>query len=161
MSKHLAARIVLAVLMTSCGPSFADGNCPAGYYESSGGGVSGCIAYPTASGQPPDPGPQWGTRWGAIAAGDGAFGAANQVKSKRKAQSEALKQCRAKGGQKCKVSIAFDNQCGAIAWGDEFYATAGESTLESASKKALEFCGKNTKNCEIFYSACSYPERLR
>jgi hypothetical protein len=145
-----------------CGPSFADGNCPSGYYESSGGGVSGCIAYPTASGQPPDPGPQWSTRWGAIAvAGGGVVGTSNQRPSKRKAESEALKQCKAKGGQTCKISLAFRNQCAAIAWGDAAYTSIGSPTLEDASKKAMQGCREDTQNCEVYYSACSYPERIR
>jgi hypothetical protein len=161
MSKHPAIRVALAALIAFCGPSFANGNCPAGYYESSGGGVSGCIAYPTASGQPPDPGPQWSTRWGAIATANGAFGTANNLSSARKAEKAALKQCKANGGKDCRVTLSFGNQCAALAWGSTVNSTKPAGDLSQAEANAMASCNAATQNCKVFYSACSYPQRIR
>jgi hypothetical protein len=141
--------------------AIANGNCPAGYYESSGGGVSGCIAYPTASGQPPDPGPQWSTRWGAIATATGTFGTANNLSSKRKAQKEAMKRCKAQGGKDCSVLLSFYNQCGALVGGDTRTLAYGDAELAKAESGAMANCSAATQNCKLYYSACSYPERIR
>jgi hypothetical protein len=138
----------------------ADGNCPPGYYEVGGGGASGCIAYPNASGSIPDPGPAWSTRWGAIATADGVFGVAHHASTAKKAERLAMKQCKAKGGKNCRVNLSFANQCAALAWGSGFNIAKPAGDREQAESSALAQCRAKANSCEVFYSGCNYPERI-
>ncbi len=111
-------------------------------------------------------GPQWATRWGAIAmdptASSGGVGVASDMKTQRAAEKAAIKQCRSKGGSKqCRLQVAYDNQCGVIAWGDSYYTTANAETLDHAAEIGLKACSEKTGNCKIYYSNCSYPVRIR
>lgn len=113
---------------------------------------------------PPDvPSPQWQTRWGAVAAGSGGFGASVNMPSKRKATKEALRSCKKSGGgDKCVVMVSYYNQCAAVAWGDGSYsASARAGRIELAQQLALKACGEQTSGCKVFYSECSYPARIR
>ena len=110
---------------------------------------------------PPDPGPGWATRWGAIAVTDGAFGTSSGQRSKRAAKKLAMQECKAKGGSKCAVKMFFYNQCAALAWGDARYVAYRTSHLDEAETNAVEDCNRQTANCKIFYSSCSYAERIR
>jgi hypothetical protein len=86
--------------------------------------------------------------------------------SKRKAEKEALRDCQARGGPNCKVILAFTNQCGAIASGNNpnggFVITgAGGVNATVAKHLALEECGEVSSNCTIFLSECSYAEQVQ
>jgi hypothetical protein len=165
MRLHVFVKCVIAaVIYGACVNATAEGNCPPGYYQTGGRDFVGCAPLPGAAGAvAPDPGPSWSTRWGAIATDgkSGIFAGISASTSKRKAEKDALKQCRANGGKQCKISLAFNNQCAAIAWGDSAYSTVSSPTVEEASQKAIARCHGNTQNCEIYYSACSYPQRIR
>jgi Domain of unknown function (DUF4189) len=143
----------------------ANAQCRMGSGPDFGDGIPYCSQpAPTAYVEPS--GPQWATRWGAIAidpnASKGGVGVASDMKSQRAAEKAAMKQCRNKGGGKtCRVQTAYDNQCGVIAWGDTYYSTANGDTIDSASELGLRECGKETSNCRIYYSNCSYPVRIR
>lgn len=83
---------VLSLCLFTCTVS-AEGNCPNGYYPIGGGnsGWQGCAPMSTGdAGNPPDPGPQWATRWGAIAVdGDkGSFGGVEGQRSKGAAKKD-------------------------------------------------------------------------
>jgi Domain of unknown function (DUF4189) len=158
------AFVSLIGLTLASGYVHAEGNCPKGYYPYNATGAQvACAPIPGYGGSnaPSDPGPQWQTRWGAIATTNGAFGAANDMPSKRKATREALKSCRANGGQKCTVKMTFYNQCGALAWGDAGNTTFNSPELKDAEESAVKGCNEHTRNCRVFYSACSYPARVR
>ena len=113
--------------------------------------------------QPLVPEPRWATRWGAIAIDDtnSGVGTAVGMRSKRKAEKAAMQECQAKGGDGCRIDLAYFNQCGVIAWGDTHYVTAGSATISEASELALNDCEKTSSNCRIYYADCSYAERVQ
>ncbi|WP_425606010.1 DUF4189 domain-containing protein [Lysobacter firmicutimachus] len=157
--------LVAAVLLGCMGGAYAQ--CPAGIPN-----TPGCIP-PDGPGwrhnmpaqQPaPQTAPrpkQWSSRWGAIAVDDSnsSVGTSVQAASKRGAEQEAMAVCGRAGGNGCRIVLAYQNQCGVLAWGYDYYATArGPSVLE-ASKIAISECSKSTKDCKISYSDCSLPVR--
>lgn len=109
------------------------------------------------------PSPRWASRWGAIAIDETNSGVGTSVamSSKRKAEKAAMRDCQAQGGNGCKISIAYHDQCAAIAWGDVQASVLSAGTVEEAANVALEDCEKHTDNCRIYYSDCSYPERIQ
>jgi hypothetical protein len=144
------------------------GTCPQGYYPVNTPGVMGCAPIPgsgsdRSSSAPRDPGPQWQTRWLSVVFGNNGFGAAVDMPSKRKAENAALAQCRAMGGTACYVNMTTYNQCIAVARGGHTAPSAGAHDQETAESLAIRECMKDAKNanCEIYYSACSYPVRIR
>lgn len=97
-----------------------------------------------------------------------ATGVADTRKSKRDATSAATKECERLGGKKCKLRIAYYNQCVAMAdpTVESRKRTPGQSTanaeetLKLAKSKALqrfEAYGSG-QDCTIVYSACSMSE---
>jgi Domain of unknown function (DUF4189) len=155
--------LALVVLCTSSMKTLAEGNCPPGYYQTPSRDFVGCAPLPGyGSTTPPDPGPSWSSRWSAIAtASGGILGVAENSSSRRKAEKAAMKQCKAKKGQDCSISLSFGNQCGALAWGDTLSYSIAAVELAAAEVQALQNCSKRTQNCRVFYSACSYPQRIR
>jgi Domain of unknown function (DUF4189) len=155
--------LVLGLLLAS-GHANAEGNCPEGYYPYNATGVQvACAPIPGygGSGEPADPGPSWQTRWGAIATADGAFGTSNDMTSKRRAERQAVADCKKKGGNRCKVKIAFYNQCAALAWGETAGMTFRSPEIADAEQSALKQCSAQSKDCKIYYSGCSYPKQVR
>jgi hypothetical protein len=145
----------------------AEGNCPSGYYPVGGGnaGWSGCAPTNSGSsgGEPANPGAYWETRWGAIAVdnGVGTYGGIEGLNSKRTAQKAAIAECKKFGGKKCKISIAYYNQCGVLASGDTYSITARGPEINETTERAVNACSKKTQNCKPYYAGCSYPERVR
>lgn len=140
------------------------GTCPPGYYPVNSPGIMGCAPIPGGSSQPPDTGPSWVTTWGAIAAdGDKQIVASSfNHGSKRRAESSAIKECRAKGGsKKCKTWVSFYNQCGALAAGDSQAVAFRAPTVDDASRGAMKDCSALTLNCKIIQTVCSYPVRVQ
>lgn len=110
---------------------------------------------------------RWEKRWGAIAYDSvtGKLGAVTDMTSKRKAVNGALSQCKSKGGQDCKVSLNYYNQCAALAWGEGdggiFRASSGPD-LEEVKTRALANCENSSGGaCEIFYTGCSKAELVQ
>lgn len=157
------------LLLFATWDAWAEGNCPQGYYPVGGGngGWAGCAPIPGAGGgqstAPPDTGPQWAKRWGAIAYDSvaGSLGGADGMMSKRKADKAALSTCKKKGGKSCKVIASYYNQCGAMAWGNGFFAAWRAPEREQAESNAINECSQGTGQCQVFYSGCSYPVRVR
>lgn len=147
----------------------AENGCPAGYepWKIPIESMSDCMAIPDY-GQPAEGAsavPAWASRWGAIAIGSttsgGGVGTATGKKSRRKAESIAIKTCRdTGGGSECEV-FSYHDQCAVIAWGTDSYTIQSAQSIDLASRIALKKCSESTKNCRIFYSACSLPERIR
>jgi hypothetical protein len=137
--------------------------CPPGSVPIGGGnaGWVGCSPVPGST-VAPNPGPAWSTRWGAIATANGGIvGVAEHSSSRKKAEKAAMKQCKAKRGRDCSISLSFGNQCGALAWGDTALYSTASGERASAETLALQKCSEHTQSCKVFYSACSYPERIR
>lgn len=148
----------------------AEGGCPEGLYPTGGGngGWTSCAPIPGYGngGQGQSNGPPaetWARRWGAIAADDnvGRLGGIEGFSSKRKAEKAAIKECQKNGGSKCRVTVAYDNQCGALAWGDTYGTSANGPDRNDTMKNAVASCAKQTTNCKIYYVGCSPPVRVR
>lgn len=158
--------LLIGVLLLSPALSFAEGGtCPPGYYPHNIPGVMGCAPIPGYGGgaRPVDPGPQWETRWGTVAIDheNGAFGSAEAASTPRQAKRRAKAACKAQGGRNCRVGEPYFNQCIAVAWGDAWISTYSAETVARASLLAVEDCSLHTGDCQIFYSACSLPVRVR
>ncbi len=140
------------------------GSCPDGYFPIGGQGVQGCAPIPgEPNSPPPPPGPQWATRWGAIAydSKTGGLGGVEGLSSKRKAGKAATASCKKSGGRSCKVISSYYNQCGAIAWGNDHFVTWRGPLRSEIEQRAVSDCNQKGGDCKIFYSGCSYPERVR
>jgi hypothetical protein len=160
---------LLLVLMLCSGLVNAEGRCPPGYAPSNNPDFVGCAPIyqsgydsgysPASSPKPPDPGPRWKFRWGAIVVDGkkGIFGGADGFERPDHAQKAAVKDCRKHGGKDCKLLIEYYNQCGALVWGDNKYAGYTGPEPDSVGKRAVESCNKETSNCRIYYMGCSYP----
>lgn len=110
--------------------------------------------------------PIWLSRWGAIAidpkVATGGVGFARGMESRQAAEKAALRDCRTDGGgSTCRVEVFYDNQCGVLAWGDEYYTTANSESLEDASQLAISACAQHTEHCKVVYSDCEVPVRVR
>ena len=161
--------LLLLWLVTLAGVVRAEGRCPDGYFPIGGGsaGWEGCapmgsMAEEGVASQPREP--QWATRWGAIAVGGGGgFGAAADMTSKRKAEKQAVAQCKATAADKsakCTV-LAYYNQCAVYVWGSSGGGEiVSEVNISKASSVAMETCSKKASDCKIYYSNGSYAERI-
>jgi Domain of unknown function (DUF4189) len=143
----------------------AEANCPDGYFPIGDQAVQGCAPIPTqgGGGMPPDPGPFWAKRYGAMVIDlmAGKYAGVDGYSSLRRAERAALSRCKSSGGKKCKVFGTYSNQWGALAWGDSFTQAYRAPTLEEATGAAVRLCSEKTTNCGVFFSGCSYPERVR
>ena len=155
--------IVFLLAWASCPSLGYAQSCPHGYMPlgGQGAGWTGCAPINASNIDPPDPGPQWASRWGAVATSADGFGASQDQRSKREAKKAALKSCKENGASKCKVVQYFLNQCAALAWGETFGTNYRAGTKEDAEKMALERCSSRTGDCRIFFSGCSYPQRVQ
>jgi hypothetical protein len=111
-------------------------------------------------------GPQWSSRWGAIAidptVSQGGLGVVSDMRSERSAEKAAIKQCQKSGGTKqCRIKLSYDNQCAVIVWGDNYFSTANAQTVNEAFELAFAQCSERTSNCKLYYSNCTYPVRIR
>ena len=102
----------------------------------------------------------WENRFGAIAVDyeQGKSGIAESKKSARIARNEALKLC---GTKNCKVVARTRNGCLAAAYGGGGITYGGGVTMDIASEEAMSKCQADGSKCEIHYSGCSLPVRVR
>ena len=109
-------------------------------------------------------GPEWETRWGAIARGKaGGWGAVSDMLSEKSAVNAALKQCKATATTKeanCKVSITYYNQCGVYVWGSSGGVASSAVDIPTASERALALCRETSSDCEVLYSNCNYGKQI-
>ena len=156
-------RCIFSLALLTLGQLSAAQTFPHGYMPLGGqqAGCTGCAPMASPNQDPVDPGPEWASRWGAIATTNGAYGFASDKSSQRLAKKAALKECKSSGGKKCSIQMVFYNQCAALAWGYTSNAASRASQLSEAESDALLACGKNTGNCQIFRSECSYAQRIR
>lgn len=167
---HLKFRLILscAVLLITGDLNAEGGTCPQGYYPVNSPGVMGCAPIPDYGSQdsgdsPYEPTPRWKTQWVSIAFGVNGLGVAPNMPSKRKAEKAALDKCREMGGMDCHINLTTYNQCVAVAGGGHTAPTAGAADLKTAESLVMEDCVKDpaNKECKVYYSACSYPIRVR
>ena len=156
----VVASLLVGMALLFAAPSRAEGRCPPGYVPTGGGsaGWEGCA--PMGGGRDEDPGPQWKTRWGAIATGKGAFGAVENATSKGTAERIAMQRCRASTpGAQCKIKGSYHDQCVALAWGDSGALAFRSPDKADAERMAVDICSQHTTDCQLYYSACSLPVR--
>ena len=157
----VVASPLVGMALLFAAPSRAEGGCPDGYFPIGGGngGWQGCA--PMGGGRDEDPGPQWKSRWGAIATGKGAFGAVENATSKGTAERIAMQRCRASTpGAQCKIKGSYHDQCVALSWGDSGALAFRSPDQADAERMAVASCSKYTTDCQLYYSACSLPVRV-
>ena len=105
----------------------------------------------------------WETRWGAITIDNstGLYGTAEGYASKSAASKAAIDDCKKWGGKSCKVAVAYYNQCGALVSGAKYSSTARGPTVEEALEFAMNDCKARDSTCKLFYSGCSYSQKVR
>lgn len=158
--------ILLACLLTvGSGDLRAEGGCPAGMIPHTGTSTQSCGPIPSGyyGNQGNEPRARWAKRWGAIAADPQApsLGFSTSFPSKKAAEKAALADCRAKGGLKCLVDISYYNQCAALVVGNEKFSTARAATAKEAVALGVKTCEEVSSGCRLFYTDCSYAERVR
>ena len=148
----------------------AEGGCPPGMIPYSGTDISSCGPIPNynqnSDQQQLAPPPRWATRWGSIvidyAKTNVGIGVSTNVETKELAEDIALQDCRAKGGTECKVNLTYHNQCVVVAAGFNYGNAQGAATIREASQLGLKDCrDAGASSCQIYYSACSLPERIQ
>lgn len=152
--------------------SWAEGPCPAGQRMVGQQNVPGaaypiCQPIPGNNSAPPQPRAVWADRWGAITSDSakGKAGVAIGRSSRAEAIDAATQDCAANGGETCQLELAFRNQCAAGAWGPGkggMLSWTSDPHREGAEKRATARCEETSGNtCQIFYSDCSYAEKIQ
>lgn len=169
-----AAQRSLWILLLAAGAAQAEGGCPYGQTPRQMGAVMGCVPGgndPPLQQQQQPVGPRWETRWGAIAIDkaptNAGLGVVTGMASKRRAEKAAMADCEAKGGAGCKVSLAYRNQCAVVVAGyygstQGYSISQGAPTVREAAEIGMRECESDgATGCTLYYSACSYAERVQ
>jgi hypothetical protein len=165
------ARLLLAIaLLCSSFIAHAENGCPSGMIPYSGTDTSSCGPIPPGyyqnnQGQRTPP-IRWISKWGALATdtdtGFGSVGVAANFYSKGEAESEALSDCKARGGVNCKLQNWYSNGCVAMIMGKTGFNVGSKSTLNETIESGMKICkDAGDSNCHVYYSACSLPERAQ
>jgi hypothetical protein len=104
------------------------------------------------------------SRWGAIAISSSTENVGTVVgqDSRHEAEHIALQRCGVQDGiPDCKVKLSYRNACAAYAWGGNRAGMASAPSIEEASLTALVECNKEGKECKVYYTECSLPERIQ
>lgn len=111
----------------------------------------------------PQPTGHWVKTWGAIAPSPkgGVLGTAVGADSKAEAERLALADCKKKGGQLCKVDLAYHNQCAVMVLGDKVFNLSGRASIKEATEAGIARCEKEDTNCRVYYSACTEPRFVK
>lgn len=157
--------LLALVIIQATFSAHAEGGCPPGQYPQQGQGWQTCVPIPGAGqNQAPSILPEhWLDKWQAIATDSqkGALGIAVDKATGDDAEAAAMNDCRAKGGAHCEVQISYRNGCVSMVVGDTLMNTKGARTQKEADSRALSKCGEEDKDCHVFYSACSLPQRIQ
>ena len=164
IARLMALVLMLAPLDYVAAQAPPSGPCPPGAVPIPGQGRCGSPAEASANRSGGSSRPVytevWEDRYGAVAIDYDASknGTVENETSSRRAKNKALKLC---GTPKCKVVMSVRNSCQAAAYGGGgvSYGTAPE--IEKAKKIAKDRCEAYGEPCEIQYSGCSLPVRVR
>jgi len=164
--------IGLALLLS--GVAHAEGNCPDGMYETNPPGTEGPVGCAPIPGynqqqgqqQTPQPPPeQWADHWGAIATDglSGSFGASTNLLTRSSAEQAALTDCQSKkGSQNCKIETWYRNGCAAMVLSDKGHNVTNGATADEAIRAGMKICSAaKDGRCDVYYSACSLPQRVQ
>jgi hypothetical protein len=166
-----ASLFLLCLLMLFSGVTHAEGGCPPGMIPYSGTDTNSCGPIPPGYGGNSAQGPQqmplpaqWEARWGAIATDDatGSFGASTNAFSQMSAESEALAECHLKKQAACRIETSYRNGCAVMTIGDKMHNSNSAATLNETTQIGMKTCvdGGDT-NCHVYYSGCSFPQRVQ
>lgn len=105
----------------------------------------------------------WKSQYAVVVTGKGGVGftAMGPADTRREAEKAAFKACRERGGQDCKLVVAFSNQCAAVAWGEMVRTVGTGPTTQMAESIAMRKCVADTKDCKIYFSDCMAAQRVR
>jgi hypothetical protein len=128
--------------------------------------VPGSPVYQGSNGRAAPQPQAWATRWGAIAhdLNIPTAGVSENEQNKSQAEVNAIRACRNHGGINCHISLVYDNECAAVAQqiGGGGLNSSAAATKEMAERQAIRNCQNFTgAACELKYSACSLPARIR
>jgi hypothetical protein len=169
----IGTALLTVFLLGVSGFAWAEGGCPSGMIPYRGTDISSCGPIPAgyySDSDSDDDVPQsvasparWMTTWGAIAAdaASASLGTVVGMPSEQEARRAALAQCRAKGGEKCEVDLAYHNQCAVMILGSKTYNTASAQTIERATLLGMKTCNADDTNCRVYYSDCSLARRTQ
>lgn len=164
-----AAAVMLLLGLGASGPAQAVQECQPGFVPAHQGRHLVCVAdysLPFWKQQPVElqqnPGEVWEDRYG-IAAYSNAMksylihtGALTEAA----ARQSLLDAC----GPRCEILGTFKNSCAAIGWGAGLAHLKTGHSLQQAQDQALAACRADPSSriaCEVLYSDCSFPTRLR
>ncbi|MGO1070844.1 DUF4189 domain-containing protein [Lysobacter sp. CA199] len=108
--------------------------------------------------------PVWDSRWGAIAMDpdNRTMGAVDSRESKRLARRDAVSECKARGGNKCKVTFTYQDQCVVTIQGRTGANHGHAPEIAPAAQLGMNACMKRgDDDCHVYYEACSLPVRVR
>jgi hypothetical protein len=163
--KILQIALIVGVSLFLISAAYAESGCPPGMIPyRAGTDPNACGPIPTVSGPTMPTGPQWASRWGAIAsdASKGVMGAVDSRSSKREASRLAITECKTRGGLDCKVRFTYHNQCVVTVQGSSGATNSGAATIEEATNIGMRSCAEHgDTDCDIYYKACSLPVRVR
>ena len=102
----------------------------------------------------------WENSFGAVARGygDGLAGVIEGAKSEREARKIALSRCTQ---AKCEIVSLVKNGCQAVASSDDKSGYGRAENEQDAINMALQNCLKLGGQCDIGYSGCSLPVRVK
>ena len=102
----------------------------------------------------------WENRFGALALdpSNGNLFSIEGETSKRRAINAAHKKC---GKKDCIVGINIRNGCIASSWGGGKYFWTGHEDKKAAEDQAMQECRAARDGCELMYSGCSLPVRVK
>lgn len=106
----------------------------------------------------------WESRWGAIATDEphGVLGSVTNMSSRRDAEKAAMEDCKAKGGENCKLETWYSNGCAALILGDNFYNVTAGTSIAQAIEEGMKTCSaKGQTGCHVYFKACSPPAPVR
>ena len=96
-------------------------------------------------------------RFGAIAyaPASGITGWGNDYSNRSGAEDRAMRECRSRGGQDCRIAVWFRNGCGALARGSNGWGSGWGTTEWRAATEALQVCSQHTLNCTVHHQICT------
>lgn len=160
--------LLLVTLLLLTFVAHAQVSCPPGMMSySTGQNLSACGPIPGYSQNnqtPSSPPIRWISRWGAVAMDTdiGSVGVAANLDSKNEAESNALSDCKEKGGLNCKVKNWYSNGCVVMILGKTGFNVGSKSTVNEATQSGMKICkDAGDSDCHVYYSGCSLPEPIQ
>jgi len=160
--KSVISVLIAQWLMMATGVAWAQTACPQGVASGSAQCGPSTVNDPAYSGVPAAPRARWADSWGAMASDveKGVSGIVAELPSKRLAKRFATQECKARGGEKCKIAMTYKNQCFVVVDGNGSYFVSA-ATIKRAEDLAMRNCEQGGGDCHVYYYGCSHARRIR